>query len=226
MKNLIAVAAAALCSLSLPAQAEEPEYLSPWSVRIAYDLSIPGKLKMEHGGNDDLFHNGNGFKVGVAYYAPIYRDIYFEPAFNIGYRSYKYKDLMLGIDGNAVSFDPAIRKWGISIPLHIGYRFSIPGRNSSFRVFTGPELQYDFSARLAIDGQTAADNEIESDLFKDNGILPMQRMNCAWDIGAGFDRDNFYVLITGSFGLTNVINSDTDNSLKENHVDVSLGYNF
>ena len=227
MKRITMIlAAAAIC---LTATAQHAPGFSPWRVGLSYDLSIPGHLKNDNGDSFGLYRNGSGVSVEGAYYISLPRSFFFEPAASLYYDTYKYDGLTVnGEGGEPLTITPAIKKFGLAVPLMVGYRLPLR-EDRGLRFFTGPELRLGFTARLGITprdrwGDAVPDLDgLETDLYSKNGS--MKRFDCAWDFGVAFDKDHYYAAIKAVIGMLNV-NKTRYMSLHEYGVHVTLGYIF
>ena len=53
----------------------------------------------------------------------------------------------------------------------------------------------------------------------------MKRVDVLWGIGAGVTYQKFYVGVSGSLGMCNMMD-ESDTKFHENRVSFTLGYNF
>lgn len=207
------------------ASAQSSENISSWSLRLGYDMCIPGEYSI-NGHNTNMFSNGSGFTFGFGYTCPIYAGIYFETGLSMGYQSYKADITVAATDDLPSIENPKIKKWNGLLPLYFGYAIDFGNTGYGVRLFTGPELSYSFSGHIDIPEQYLGDG-LDSDLFGDDAIFPMQKFNAGWTLGVGFIKDHYYIQIAGTFGMTNVLRRiDNKVSFHENHTNIAIGYYF
>ena len=198
---------------------DNPDNCSYWGVRIGYDWNLPGEWNTPYENDIDLFKSGSGVSVTGIYNLPIKANLFFEPGVTFYYDKYAYKDLLLTDEtGMIVDKDPKVRKYGIRIPLSLGYRFDFFD-HLSMSLFTGPQFGYafygDVKTKEDIDG-------FPENLFSEYG---QRRFNLDWNIGFGVEFNYHWVFsITGSIGLNDLQKNDV--SFKENRLVFALGYNF
>lgn len=216
---LLTLAAAAAAS------AQNFDTNSSWSLRIGYDMSIPGEYSV-NGHNTNLFSNGNGVTFGFGYTCPIYSGIFFETGLSMGYQTYR-ADLTVQADNDLPPIiNPKIKKWNGLLPLYLGYALNFGNTGYGVRIFTGPEFSYSFSGHIDISEEYLS-KDLDTDLFGDEAIFPMQKFNIGWTLGVGFMKSHYYIQIAGTFGMTNVLRRiDNKVTFHENHTNIAVGYYF
>lgn len=198
-----------------------PSDRNHWTITASYDVSIPGKWKLD-GGSFKMFKAGSGISIGADYTMLFGRNFFFEPGARLYYDTYRYDNITInGSDSPyepSKTMDPLVRKTGLRIPLMFGYNFDIFKKGSLY-LSTGPEVTFGFSARTKIDG------EEEYEIFEENMYKSMMnRYDIAWDIRAAVIINRFRVDVTGAFGMLDMIKTDV--KMHENRVSIGLGYIF
>lgn len=191
-----------------------------WGVKASADVEIPSKW---HGkiGNVTMFSPGAGFTIGAVSNIYLGKNFYFEPGVSVFYSQYRYKDLILmGDGGNEAETDPKLYKWGIQIPLTVGYTFDFSDR-FAMNVFTGPQLRYAFAGKIAVKNKKLTEGIDGFDLWGVNG---QRRFDCSWKIGVGFPVSNFNISLEADLGITDLLKGDM--SFRENRVGLGLSYYF
>lgn len=200
-----------------------------FGVRLSGDIVCPGKMTANISGTkigEKIYKNGGGIELGAICNIPVVSNLFIEPGLKFFYNTYSATDDYLKDLNSVDAFDELyinsmdIRKFGMRIPVMIGYRFDCTD-DISVSVFTGPELEIGFKSK----GYLKSDKiEISENLYGDEG--EMKRVNFSWGFGAGVNIKKFYIGISGDAGLVNLI-KDTENiSFHENRASITLGYNF
>ena len=215
MKRIVFSLLIGLLALTAPAQ-------SYWGVRVGYDANLPGDFKA--GDNSyEMFKNGSGFFAGAVYNHPIVAGLYIEPGAGLFYDSYKYSDLTIsGQDGMEDIFNPKVKKFGLRIPVRLGYYFDIFPSAGGVSVYTGPQFDIGLSGKLGISSQESQEYDIERNIYND--FYGFRRVGMSWTVGANIYVGNWVVDISGAFGLTDMQKGAV--SFHENRVSIGLGYNF
>ena len=217
MKKLIAMLIAVSSFVGVNAQdflLNNPDNKGYFGVRAGLDISCPGDLKM-NGIGVDAFGTGAGFSVGAIYNAPIVANFYIEPGLSFYYDTYSVnKDYM---DEDVEITGASVRKAGMRIPVMAGYHFDF-AKNLKLSVFTGPEFEIGFSAKMHAESGSVSASE---SLYGDDG---MKRFDMLWRFGAGLTINRCYVGVSGGIGMLDLDGSDV--SFHENVVSITLGYNF
>lgn len=213
-------------TLALPAFAQNltlnnPDNSPYWGVRVGYDITIPGKWHFD-GESVDMFRHGSGVSVGAIYNLPLKANLFFEPGLSLSYYGYSYKDLLISDShGEIVDTDPKIKKFGVRLPLMVGYRFDLSER-LSVSAFTGPEAGYAFYGKVNTKHKDLLGESFPDDVFSEHGH---RRFNINWNVGVGVEVDyHWFVSVTGSFGLNDIQKNDV--CFKEHRATVAIGYNF
>lgn len=181
-------------------------------VRGAFEMSCPTSNA------SGTFTNGAGFSLGGIYNIPVYANLYVEPGLHIFYNTWTSKklDIIGGIAENS------FRNWGIAVPVMIGYRFDFAS-DLNAAVFTGPELRVGLANNYHY---SLLDDKITGnfDLYRNDGV--MNRVDCAWRIGAALNYEQIYLGISGGIGMVNLKKNPSNPSMYQNTIDVTVGYNF
>lgn len=221
MKRFVSFAllAAVLCIGTRAAaqdEADDDDTRPMWGVKASFDINIPGKF---HGdaGSVTMFRHGFGGALGAVYNIYLGHNFYLEPGASLFYDTYSYKGVVFGsYEGVPGETDPAVYKFGVRIPVVVGYSFNVAER-FSMSVFTGPELSYALAGDIKIKDRAELDlNDLH--LFGKNGT--QRRADCAWKVGAGFPVDGWFVSVEGAFGLINLNRSGM--TFRENRCTISL----
>ena len=219
------IAISAILVFFMSAFAQNPVFNNPdnrpyWGIRGSFDISIHGDMET-NGYKVKMFGQGYGGSVGAVYHLPVFANLFFEPGMSLYYDTYVIDDLYAdnGISDSPQSVDADIRKFGVRIPLTIGYRFDI-WENAGISILTGPELTYGFTARVS--GDRYKELGLPVNLYTSAG--GHKRFNFLWGVGAGLDINRFHISIIGYFGLVNMMHSPI--TLHENVARVAFGYNF
>lgn len=201
MKKLFCILAAASL-LTIGASAQNGHF----GIRVGGEIVCPGDIS-NSGVSVDAFSVGGGVEFGGIYYAPIKAGFYIEPGLKLYYNQYSFNDDVVGLDAS-------VRKFGMRIPVMLGYRFGLTN-NIGLHLFTGPEFEIGFTAKEHSEGYSES-------LYGDGG---MNRFDALWGIGAGISYKHFFYSVSGSIGMCNML-SDSDAKFHENRVTFSIGYNF
>lgn len=195
-----------------------------WGIRAAFDINIPSKVGGRLNGEKlDLFRIGYGGTIGGVYCHYFNDAIFLEPGFSLFYDTYSYKDITI-MDGTKYhdEQDPSLYKFGIRIPLVIGYSYYIFD-SFPMRVYTGPELSYSFAGQIRFKNKAIAENmDISTDLFGKNGF--MNPFDCAWKFGLGFDTEFATICIDTAIGITDIYKDHLKSY--DNRVSISVTHYF
>lgn len=193
-------------------------------LRVAFEAPIPGDVKFGNVGVD-LYKTGVGLDAGVVCNLPLWRNLYFEPGVSLYYNAMGIDIEALDESGmlSSAKIDASIRRFGLRIPLQVGYRFDFAP--CSFSVFTGPELECGLVGRSHTRVKYQGVSESESiNAYGSDGVL--RRFDLMWKIGVGVTVDRYYLGLSGNLGMLNIYNTDFDGSMHENLFQLTLGYNF
>ena len=185
-----------------------------WGVRAAFDVNLPGKV---HGNviDDRMFRNGTGGTVGAVCNIFLGKKFYLEPAISLFYDTYSYNGLTItGI--NYEESDPTAYKFGIRIPLVVGYSIRLTDL-ISIAPFTGPEMSYSFAGAMKIHDKDKLELD-DASIFGKYGN--QRRFECGWKIGIAFFTGMWSFNIDGTIGLTNLMTNGT--KFHENRGSVSV----
>lgn len=215
MKRYLTILAILISAFTLSAQDGE----SSWGIRAAFDINVPSKLGGRLNGEKlDLFRTGFGGTVGAVYTHYFNDCIYLEPGASFYNDTYSYKDLIImGEPAGIEETDPSLYKFGVRIPLVIGYSYyfleSLP-----MRFYTGPELSYALAGNVRIKNKQLLGDDFDLSLFGKNGF--MNRVDCAWKIGLGFETEIATICIDAALGMTDIYKGPL--KLRENRLSISL----
>lgn len=190
-----------------------------WGLKLSVGAELPGKW---HGENNNvaMYRPGAGLAIGAVCNIYLGKNFYFDPGVSLFYSRYRYKDLYIMGDGGDLSEkDPTIHKYGVQIPLIVGYEIGFSGK-FGMNVYTGPQLRYAFA------GNTTLKNK---ELQKENkDVLDLwnyqSRFDCSWKIGVGFPINSFNISVEADFGMTDLLKDDM--SFRENRVGAAVTYYF
>lgn len=233
MKKLIfglALAAFAVTGASAQRIVNNPDNKPFWGVRASLDVSCPTKATYKSGDfkeSESLFKNGVGVSVGAIYHLPIVANFYFEPGASLFYNTWANK---LDDEDSKYINHNSFRQTGIRIPLNLGYHFDFTD-DFKVSVFTGPQLQVGFSCDNYV-GAKVENVEYHEAPSMYSGDEGFNRFNASWNIGVGFTYSKFYLGITGSLEMTNMMRykkekgEDWSYTAHMNTLGIALGYNF
>lgn len=201
----IALAALAALTLIMPgrASAAEVDNTEPmWGLRLGYDMVIPGNWHV-NGESVKMFRLGQGFTAGAVCNIYLGRQFFFEPGVSLFYDTYSYDDLRItNSNGEIVSSDPTVYKFGLRVPLNVGYGFNVTPQ-FPLTVYTGPELSYALAGDIRFKHpELLTDEPGGLHLYGPNGF--QRRFDLAWKIGVGFPVGSFLISLDGAIGLLNL----------------------
>lgn len=210
MKRILLLAAAALIALSSYAQFNNPDNHAYFGLRLSANINSPsdvsvGKISF------DGFKTGPGFSFGGVYNIPVWQNLYVEPGLMLWRDT--YKENVFDDDERDAKYK--FKKFGISIPVMVGYRFDVFSRGG-WSFFTGPEL------RIGLAGKETDGDGHSEDLYGDEGVA--NQADCAWNLGTGVNVDKFYIGFTASIGMVDMFKEQP--KYRENRFCFSVGYNF
>lgn len=197
-----------------------------FGIRGALDITTPNKVNLTKNTDADVFGSSPGFSLGMIYNQPVVANFYVQPGLSLYYNTTGIDhDFLNSIPGVKVEH-ASLRKFGMRVPVMLGYHFDF--QPVSLHIFTGPELDVAFSNDYYTE-MKAGDITYKKSGTTLGDNRPFNRVDCYWKVGVGVNfAKNYYVDVTGGFGLTNQLkNGDHDYpSWHENYVSVTLGYNF
>ncbi|MCH5220583.1 MAG: outer membrane beta-barrel protein [Muribaculaceae bacterium] len=217
MKKLSIIFCLLLGSFCANAQIIEQGERNPiWGIRGAFDVNIPGHVRINTY-NDKMFRAGTGGAISAVCNIYLGRQFYIEPAVTLFYDTYSYKDLVItNEDGLPIDKNPSIYKAGFRIPVVAGYSFSISDK-LSIAPFTGPELSYAFAGDIKVHDKESLDLHGNL-LFGEIGS--QRRFECGWKIGVAFFSDMWSFNIDATIGMTNLMKNGT--TFRENRGSVNV----
>lgn len=170
-----------------------------FGIRVGGEITCPGNISADHI-SIDAFKNGGGIELGGIFNVPLKGKLYIEPGLKLYYNSYSVrKDILKEVEGSIKPQCMAFNKYGIRIPVVVGYKFDIyPATRLS--IFTGPEMEIGLDAREKI---TADKIKFEYNLYSEDDGL--KRIDVLWSIGAGISYKKFYFGLTGNIGMINML---------------------
>ena len=235
MKKILLLSICAAMSFTAAAQnksMDNPDNKAYFGARLSIDTSIPGNVKYTVGSmsfSSNVFGTAGGISIGGIYNIPVVANLFIEPGIDLYYHTnainvgnYMGDETMANKDFN----NRSLRKFGMRIPVQIGYHFDLPSQ-TSILIFTGPVLNVGFSNDYYITSR-----EVDGVKWHESGSMydAMHRVNFSWRIGGGVTfLKNYYVSLSGDIGMLNMMKNDTDGlnvSMHENGFQLTLGYNF
>lgn len=223
MKRIIAsMALLVSAGVSVMAQSSivnNPDNKAFFGIRIGGEVTCPGNVTANNIGIG-VFKNGGGVEFGGIYNVPVVANFYIEPGLKLYYNTYSLKDEYIdAIQNDIILSSMSIKKFGMRIPVMAYYHFDFTDDIKVY-AFTGPELEIGFSAKEYLKGKNI---DMSGSLYGDDG--GMNRVDVLWGVGAYVSYQNFYLGVSGSIGMLNML-SESDAKFHENRVTFSLGYNF
>ncbi|MDE7412969.1 MAG: outer membrane beta-barrel protein [Muribaculaceae bacterium] len=205
-------------------------------LRLSIDASIPTDLKTTEGSlstSSNIFGTGGGVALGAVYNIPIVANLFVEPGVDFYYHTNSINMGNYFQESDVFNTDfqnRSLRKFGMRIPVEIGYRYDFDSSISA-SIFTGPVLNIGFSNDYCV-----TTTELEGVKYHDSGsmyyspLYQMQRANFSWRFGVGVNfLKNYYVALSGDVGMLNMIKNNSEHlkkSMHENGFQLTLGYNF
>ena len=191
-----------------------------WGIKATVDAELPGKWHGDHA-SFTMYRPGVGFSIGGVSNIWLGKYFYFEPGVSLYYSQYRFIDLIIEEYMKGHESDPKLYKWGVEVPLTIGYEIGI-SKKFSMTVFTGPVLRYAFKGDIVIKNK---------DLIKDfeHEFTPwdfagQRRFDCEWKVGIGFPVHDFTLSLEADLGITDLQKNDV--SFRENRLGLGLTYYF
>lgn len=225
MKKLL-LTAVALGAVAISSTAQERVFNNPdnkayFSIRLAGELTCPGKMSSD-GLGIDVFKNGGGVEFGGIYNLPLVANLYLEPGLKLFYNSYSSNDILEFEDTYSDSDDVnfTIGKFGFRIPVMVGYHFDFTD-DIKVSVFTGPELEMGLSGKQHWDEDGES---VSESIYGEDGYL--NRVDLTWGFGAGVSYKKFYLGVSGNIGMLNMLKEADGVTFRENRASLTLGYNF
>lgn len=219
MKVRLFAVLVALIALGTASVSAQDDKSVAWGLKLSVGAELPSKWHGENA-SEAMYRPGVGFTVGAVSNIYLGKNFYFEPGVAFFYSRYKYKDLYIAGDGGElIEKDPTIHKYGVQIPLAVGYEISFSGRYV-MNVYTGPQIRYAFAGNTALKNkELQKETEDVLDLWNSQ-----HRFDCSWKIGIGFPIKNFNISVEADLGMTDLLKGDM--SFRENRVGAALTYYF
>lgn len=191
---------------------------SGFGLRLGLDVNCPTKWHA-NGSSVKYYKPGGGFYFGAVYNIPLSGSFYFEPGASMFYDTYRFDDLVLS---SQVTTSPTVKKFGLRMPLVLGYRFELTDK-ISLMLSTGPEVSVGIIGKVDIDKHLDwGDGGVPgTNLFSDFGH---RRHDIAWRIGAAIPVEEYYFGIDVALGMIDQRKGSP--RFHENRVSFSIGYNF
>lgn len=217
MKNIIAAFIALASCWTAAFSQSSHETRTYFGIRLGGEVTIPGEIKSGNVGVS-MFSEGGGMEIGGICNVPVAASFYIEPGIKFYYNNYSVgKDFLDEIEPGLDKM--TFEKYGMRIPVMAGYRIYLKN-DMRLNLFTGPELEFGFSARQKASSHGV---DVSASIYGEDGGL--RRADILWTIGVGLDIKKFYIGLSGSAGMLNMID-EQDVSFHENRMTLSVGYNF
>lgn len=201
---------------------DNPDNRAYWGIRADVDVVLPGKWHPKYGSEPiKMFSNGIGFSIGGVYNIPLVANLYVEPGVSLFYDTYRFDDLTVVGDDDYTEKNPAVKKFGLRVPVMIGYHFDL-WENGGISVFTGPELSVGLSGKIGVHNKELFGDDFPTNLYSDGF---QRRTDCAWKVGVGVPVGQFLIGVEGAFGLVD-LKKGNGITYHENRAALKLGYNF
>lgn len=182
---------------------------------VGAEILMPGDMTTM-GYGVTTFNTGGGWHFGCHYDLRVNKHIFISPGTIIYYNSFSMKDkLAQSVDKNVEHV--WYERWGLRIPVHFGYRWSILD-DKGLSLFTGPELQ------VGIAGYEMSKYEgikYKQSLYSDD--IGFRRIGTNWIAGIKFDFSRITITASGGFGMVNLVRFKNI-SLKEYRINLGIGY--
>lgn len=223
---------------------DNPENRTYLGVRVGIDISSAA-----NGGG--YYNNKAGFSAGAVYNIPLWRNLYFEPGLSVFYNPFGTTSFdtyevsrpvidnsgmpVIGSDGKPVTteeevryqIDGSIRNFGFRVPLLVGYHFDF-AEDIKVHVYTGPQFNLSLLARYHSEGVKVPEAYAPAESFSLFGTNGFKHFDMQWNFGAGLSYQDYYVGLSGSWGLTDMKSGTAllPRNLHRNLFSINLGYNF
>lgn len=215
MKQKLVIAFVALLFGNLFSQASAENKVD-WGMKLAMDCELPGKWKGDNG-SVTMYRPGYGVNIGAVANIEMAKGFYIEPGLALFYSGYKFKDLVIPDANGAVEeSNPKQTKWGIQVPLVVGYEINLSDR-FGLDFYTGPQMRYAFAGSIDIKNKA-----LKEELADSFNLWNMQRrFDLSWKIGLGLPLKNNSVLsLEADLGITDLLKSDM--SFRENRIGIGF----
>lgn len=185
-----------------------------WGLKVSVDRELPGKWHTD-GDAVIMYSPGVGFSAGVVSNIWLGNNFYFEPGLALTYSRYSYKDLIIMEGPVKQTEDPKISKWGIQMPLVVGYECDFSDR-FAMNFFTGPQMRYGLSGK------------VDADIIDDDYLMNLwngqRRFDLSWKIGMGVPINDFIISLEADLGITDLLKNDF--TFRENRLGLGVSYYF
>lgn len=218
-RSFLILLLSSLISFCAVAQDEVKSDTRPiFGAKIGFDINIPGDWH-NNSGSVDMYRQGYGVTLGGVCNIYLGKSFFLEPGVSLFYDQYSYKDMTISAEGDDfVNVDPKVNKYGVRIPIVVGYAFAI-NDELSFSVFTGPEFNCAFAGKYTLPHQYSHYE------FPTNPFDTERRFDCAWKIGLAVPLSYFQIGFDTAIGISDLMKS-SGISFRENRVTVSVTYYF
>ncbi len=199
-----------------------PDNKPYWGMRISLDVDMPGNWETNNNilKSMDMYSAGAGVSIGAVYNLPVIANFYFEPGASLYYDTFKDKGLLTSTV-NQIMVYPKYGRFGIRIPLMLGYHFDL-FTNGNIAIFTGPELSYAFVGHISYDNDDLEDAGFGLNMFKDEQLF--KRFDVAWRVGAAVNAGSWHIGISYAPGITSITKNNI--TCHDNRLAITLGHNF
>lgn len=217
MRKILLILVCTICTLTASAQyasdasssffsAQKSNHPVTFGIRGGVNFA---KQSVSFDGYNFSPKNNVGFNVGVCVDIPVMESLYLQSGLYYTVKGYKLEE-----DGETEKATPAY----LEIPFLASYRYN-------FSDFT--QLQINFGPYLAygIGGKYKWEYDGESEDAKYFDDDENKKFDAGLAIGAGMTFGHIFVGINYDLGLTNVL-KDSEGSLKNRCLSISVGYNF
>lgn len=221
--TVVALGAVAFSSTAQDRIFNNPDNKAFFGVRVAGEVTCPGKVSSD-GIGVKMFKNGGGVEFGGIYNIPVVANFYVEPGMKLFYNSYSSNNVFEyddDFDGDYDDESFSIRKFGLRIPVMLGYHFDFTD-NVKVSVFTGPELEVGLSGKQV--WKDDDDDDYNGNIYGEDGGY--KRVDLTWGFGAGVTYKKLYFGVSGNVGMLNMLKGVDGVTFHENRVSFTLGYNF
>ena len=212
-----------------------PDNKVTFGIRVGGDIVLPSEIKTGKYAYDK-YDNGGGAELGVVCNIPIVANFFIEPGVKAYFDTYEFDDDWSDNNDNNNDnwfnnpfndeLDMSINKFGVRIPLMLGYRFDV-SEDFAVSLFTGPELEVGILGNIRTEGafiDGMANVSFTEDLYSTEGSV-YNRVNCLWDAGISILFQKMWLGVNAGFGITEM-DTEPDKKFTENRVTISLGFNF
>lgn len=194
-----------------------------WGIKANLGAELPSKFSKDDNLKPNKFNSGFGASIGGLANVYLGKNFYFEPEIALFYEGYSYDNVRpVAPNSPSVNVGPTIHKFGVDLPLNIGYFINI-SEKWGLNVFTGPKLSYAFYGNSK--SSAKEDPQIPELLHVFKGPYAQNRFGLGWDIGIGFPVENFMISLEADLGITDMMKGKSLN-MRENLLSLGITYYF